>query len=138
MILVDEHGDEHDWRVDGANDELSVDMVERALMARERIHAVVANLGVPIDAVVAAARICRDQGRAFILNPAPATPTDAEILRSSAVVTPNEHEIGGLGFGSPFELLSAGATAVVPTFRRGAALNDSIAVQGWRAEWGGS
>ena len=70
--------------------------------------------------------MARERGWTFILNPAPAAPVTDELLARCDVLTPNEHELEGLGRTSTDELLAAGVGAVIvtgarkePTFRPG-------------------
>ncbi|HEX2051879.1 MAG TPA: ribokinase [Actinomycetota bacterium] len=120
QILVDRAGENLIAVASGANDDLTTERVEAALARVDAPHAVVLSvLEVPDDAVAAAARAAGARGWPFVLNPAPARAVAREVLASCAVVTPNEHELAGLGGGSADELLGAGAGAVVVT--RGAA-----------------
>ena len=120
QILVDRDGENLIAVASGANDALTARDVEAALGRIDAPRAVVLSvLEVPDDAVLAAARGARERGWPFVLNPAPARPVSDELLARCAVVTPNEHEVSGLGRDSPGELLDAGAGAVVVT--RGAA-----------------
>lgn len=120
QILVDRAGENLIAVASGANDELTAERVERALARVDAPSAVVLSvLEVPDGAVLAAARGARARGWAFVLNPAPARPVPDEVLACCAVVTPNEHELDGLGRASAGDVLDAGAGAVVVT--RGAA-----------------
>ncbi len=76
---------------------------------------VLANLEIPEDAVRAAAEGARAHGARFVLDPAPARPLSAGLVALCDVLTPNEHEIVGLGFASLDALLDAGAGAIVVT-----------------------
>jgi ribokinase len=116
LILVDEAGENLIGVADGANTEVTASQVEEAVGSVPAGPAVVlAGLEVPDDAVLAAARTARDRGFPFVLNPAPAKPVPADLVAMCDVLTPNRTEIGGLGFGSPEELLAAGAGGVVVT-----------------------
>jgi ribokinase len=64
---------------------------------------------------MAAATVAGERGWSFILNPAPAAPLADDLLRRCDVLTPNEHELEGLGRSSAQELLAAGAGAVIVT-----------------------
>jgi ribokinase len=79
---------------------------------------------VPDDAVAAAGRAAAERRWPFVLNPAPARPLDAEIVSLCDVLSPNEHEVAGLGWDSTADLLEAGAGAVVVT--KGAAGADLL------------
>jgi ribokinase len=101
--------------VPGANGLVSVDTLPRAV-------AVLAQLEVPVAAVVRAFELAREGGATTILNPAPAQELTAELLSLCDVVVPNEHEIDLLG--GVDRLFSLGARAIVITQgSRGATLH---------------
>ena len=83
---------------------------------------VLAQLEIPIDAVIEACRAGRLRGSVTVLNPAPARPDLGDLLAWCDVVVPNEHEVELLG--GPRSLLAAGVGDVVVT--RGAAGVDHI------------
>lgn len=116
LILVDAAGENLIGVADGANIEVTGAQVEDAVGSVADDPAVVlAGLEVPDVAVLAAARAAREHGFPFVLNPAPATPVPEEVMALCDVLTPNQTEIGGLGYDSPADLLAAGARAVVVT-----------------------
>ena len=79
--------------VPGANARLSAELVQ-AHEARIAAAAVVLlQLEVPLDAVLAAARIARDGGATVILDPAPARRLPASLLECVDFLTPNESEL---------------------------------------------
>jgi ribokinase len=123
-IVVDGHGENMIAVAPGANAELDPEAVTRALHAVAQPGGVVlACLEVPLDAVHAAATAARKLACGFVLNPAPARPVSDELLGLCDVLTPNEHEVAGLGVACPEELLERGAAAVVVTRgREGASL----------------
>jgi ribokinase len=101
-----------------------------ALAGRKTLEAcrvVMASCEVPLSAVTEAFRIAKETGAMTILNPAPARPLTADMLKLADVLTPNESElpvIAALRAGSSVgegaqALLARGATAVIVT--RGAA-----------------
>jgi ribokinase len=116
LILVDAAGENLIGVADGANMEVTAEQVAAAVGSVPAGPAVVlAGLEVPDRAVLAAGRAARDRGLPFVLNPAPAKPIPPELVALCDVLTPNRTEIGGLGFGSPEDLLAAGAGAVAVT-----------------------
>lgn len=116
QILVDATGENLIAVAGGANEELSGDMVRESFGGVDASEAVVcAVLEIPAEAVLEAAAQARERGWPFVLNPAPARPLPEELLRLCSVVTPNEHEVSGLGRESPEDLLACGAEAVVVT-----------------------
>jgi ribokinase len=94
-ILVDEHTGENSIAVaSGANDLLTPDTVERALLALAARPAdvVVLSFELPGPAVQRAAELSRSAGAQLIVNPAPARP-DLIALLNGAIATPNQHEL---------------------------------------------
>ncbi len=86
---------------------------------------VLAQLEVPMAAVIAAFTDAKGRGAITILNPAPATPLPEDLLRLTDVIVPNQHEIeliGGID-----ALLEAGVRTVIVT--KGAAGADVIAAR---------
>jgi ribokinase len=83
----------------GANALLDAGDVERARPALEEARIVLAQLEIPVDAVLAAVRMARGL---VVLNPAPARPLPAELLDRVDVLVPNRGELGALaGEGRP-------------------------------------
>jgi ribokinase len=115
-ILVDERGENLIAVASGANADLTPEAVEKSLGAIDAQKAIVgAVLEIPMTAVEAAARIAIEKGWTFVLNPAPARPLSAELLKRCHLLTPNQHEVAELGARSPEELIKEGADTVVVT-----------------------
>ncbi|CAN5537519.1 ribokinase [soil metagenome] len=116
QILVDDAGENLIAVAPGANALLGSSHVADSLAAvlGER-SVVVASLEIPEGAVLAAALAARAADCPFILNPAPARVLHVDLVSLCTVITPNEHEIGGLGLSSAERLIQAGAGAVVVT-----------------------
>lgn len=107
--------------VPGANATVEVSSIPTASV-------VLAQLEVPIEAVIAAFQRARECGATTILNPAPAQHLPAELLALCQIVVPNEHELALLG-GVP-ALLAAGVTTVIVTLgQRGAQLHTANGVR---------
>ena len=125
LITVDEQAENSIVVVPGANAFARVDSPIDARI-------VLAQLEIPIDAVIAAFRSARSRGARTMLNPAPAQSLPGELLEVCDIVIPNEHElvlVGGVD-----ELLDHGVGAVVTT--RGAAGVDVVQmVNGSAREW---
>jgi ribokinase len=75
-----------------ANDSLTKTDILRAEKAIAAADAVVAQLEVPLPAVVAAAELAAVYHRPFILNPAPARKLPTSLLRLVHTLTPNKNE----------------------------------------------
>ncbi len=76
-----------------ANDLLTSAQVRHHAASIQRAGSVVAPLEIPLPAVQEAARLAMKAGVPFILNPGPAQPLPASILKQVFVLTPNEHEL---------------------------------------------
>jgi ribokinase len=116
IILVDDGGENSIAIVPGANGAVTPALVGDALAAIDAQDAVVVVcLEIPLDSVLAAARLARARGWRLVLNPAPApsVPLPVALLAAASVVTPNETEAEALG--GVDALLAAGAGAVVVT-----------------------
>lgn len=116
-VLVDEAGENSIAVASGANHALDPDRVAGAILAIAAPTDVVvlACLEVSDEVVLAAAAAASRRGWPFVLNPAPARHLPADLLGFVTVLTPNENELGRLGFAGSAQLLSGGATAVVTT-----------------------
>jgi ribokinase len=115
LIGVSAAGENSIIVVPGANATVAIDSIPTATV-------VLAQLEVPIDAIVDAFTRARACGATTVLNPAPAQALGPELLSLCDVVVPNEHEAQLLG--GVAGLLAAGARAVVVTLgARGAALH---------------
>lgn len=115
IITVDDRAENSIVVIPGANTSVRVDRLPPSAPTA----VVLAQLEIPVAAVLAAFGAARDIGLRTVLNPAPA-PHDGlpdELLARCDVVVPNEHEVALLGGAEA--LLARGVGAVVVT--RGAA-----------------
>jgi ribokinase len=96
VIVVDAAGENQIAVAPGANGAVGADTVAASL-DRLRPELVLASLEVAKDAVVAAARWCRQTGIAFVVNPAPVQLWTGELLPFASAITPNEVELAALG-----------------------------------------
>ncbi|MCX6552308.1 MAG: ribokinase [Acidobacteria bacterium] len=92
LIFVDETGENSIAVASGANAGVTVADVEGARDVIAAAGVLLMQLEIPLPAVAAAARIAAAHGVPVILNPAPAQPLDADLLRQIAMLTPNETE----------------------------------------------
>jgi len=96
LITLDASGENQIVVVAGANARLTPELVQ-AHEARIAAAAVVLlQLEVPLGVVLAAARIARDGGATVILDPAPAQPLPASLLKCVDFLTPNQSELQAL------------------------------------------
>jgi ribokinase len=79
--------------VSGANAECSVQDVERHETIIAQADVVLLQLEIPIETVMAAARIAKCHSKLVILNPAPACKLPKELLQLIDVLTPNRSEL---------------------------------------------
>lgn len=92
LPLVEESGENSIVVVPRANSAMRVDDVRASADLIERADVVLLQLELPVEAVVAAARIARAAGTRVILNPAPASGTHEELRGLADVLVPNERE----------------------------------------------
>ncbi|SDH93268.1 ribokinase [Sinosporangium album] len=106
-IVVDDEAGNSIIVVPGANGMLTgPDAADRALLARA--DALLLQLELPLEAVVAAARAAREAGVRVVLTPAPVVELPAELLECVDLIVPNEHEAAGItGSADPQDALSA-------------------------------
>ena len=136
LIVVDEKGENSIVVAPGANHRLTPQRVRDATEAIRSADILVAQLEVPIESVLEAARIAHDAGVKVILNPAPACLLPEELLKLTDILTPNQTESQLLAGGeAPADelarlLLGKGPSVVALTLgRSGVLLADS---SGWR------
>lgn len=93
LITVDERGQNQIVVASGSNMKLSAADIEKkkALFAGMKI--VLAQLESPLETVMASARLAKENGGTFILNPAPAAPLPPELFQQVDFLTPNETEL---------------------------------------------
>lgn len=110
LIGVSDDGENSIIVVPGANAEVTVAQVDAVADVIGSATAVLCQLEIPLDAVLAAMRHARGHR---ILNPAPAAPLPEELLALLTIIVPNEHEVELLGGAGT--LLERGVGHVVVT-----------------------
>ena len=93
LITLDASGENQIVVVPGANARLTPELVQASEARIAAAAVVLLQLEVPLGAVLAAARIARDGGAAVILDPAPAQPLPASLLKCVDFLTPNRSEL---------------------------------------------
>ncbi|NDJ77366.1 MAG: ribokinase [Chloroflexi bacterium] len=96
MIAVADDGENSITVASGANMRLTPQDVETARGAFAGADVLLLQLEVPLETVLAAALVAREQGLRVVLNPAPAQEIPDEILAAVDVITPNRVEAAGL------------------------------------------
>lgn len=93
LITVDDKGDNTILVYPGANHNVSPEWIERQEEIIKKADWVMLQLEIPMNSVVAAARLARKLNKKVLLNPAPATVLPEELISLVDVVTPNETEL---------------------------------------------
>ncbi|HZG68481.1 MAG TPA: ribokinase, partial [Herpetosiphonaceae bacterium] len=96
VIAVDAAAENTIIVVPGANGKVGEEDLRRLEAVAPTARVLLLQLEVPVEAVVAAARIARAAGVTTILDPAPAQPLSQEIYELVDVITPNESEAAAL------------------------------------------
>ncbi len=92
LICVAVDGENSIAVASGANGKLSLADVKSAEPAFTRANILLTQLESPLATVIAAIRLATKHGVTVILNPAPARPLPASLLRQVSILTPNETE----------------------------------------------
>ena len=113
LIFVADEGENSIGVASGANGNLAVSDIDAAKSALESADVVLMQLETPLETIQHAAALASAAGVPVILNPAPAQPLGEELLRSVAVLTPNESEAELLTGIKVSDIASAGKAAEV-------------------------
>ena len=92
-IWVEPDGTNRIIVVAGANDRVDPAAAASAVRSLERVDVVVGQLEIPQAATTAAFAAAHERGARTVLNPAPATPLDDELLAVTDWLIPNETEL---------------------------------------------
>src|SRR5262249_4920697 len=92
FIFVGRQGENSIAVASGANGNLSPADVRNACEVFENAAVVLLQLEVPLKTVSAAVKLAMESGAKVILNPAPAQPLPAALLKNVYLLTPNETE----------------------------------------------
>jgi ribokinase len=93
LITVDETGQNQIIVISGSNMKLSPKDIERKSALFSDATVVLAQLEIPIETVVQAAELARQNHALFILNPAPAASLPDRLFPLIDFITPNENEL---------------------------------------------
>lgn len=93
LIMVDENGENIISVAPGANGDFSPKDIEKVEDVIKTADYVVLQLEIPVETVLAAARIAYNSGAYVILNPAPACKLPEELFKFISLITPNQTEI---------------------------------------------
>ncbi len=92
LILVDQNGENCIAVASGANDRLCPADVRKSKEAFRRAQVVLLQLETPLPTVAASVALAAAAGVRVVLNPAPARPLPAQLLKRVYLLTPNESE----------------------------------------------
>jgi ribokinase len=105
VVCVDPRGDNAIVVAPGANATLGPGDVHAAAAALRRAELLLLQLEVPLEGVLAAARLAGEHGALVVLNAAPATAVPGEVLAWAGVLVVNQGEAAALGGrGAPGEV----------------------------------
>ena len=93
LIQVDAKGQNSIAVASGANFQLTVADVEKAMQAVGKIDMLVMQLETPLETIYTAAKTASLRGAKVLLNPAPAQVLNQDLLELVDVLLPNEYEI---------------------------------------------
>lgn len=111
LITVDDNAENCIVVASGANANLLPADLKKADEAIERADLLLMQLEIPMASIEYAARKAASLGKQVILNPAPASPLSADLLRDLYLITPNETEAEAISGIKITDLDSAGQAA---------------------------
>ncbi|UOO77504.1 ribokinase [Neisseria sp. Dent CA1/247] len=122
-------GDNHIIVVSGANFGITPADIEACEARIAESDVILSQLEIPMDCVIAAAKLARKHNKPFVLNPAPAQKLPAELLGLVTLLTPNAYELAislGLPENTPVEELikQAGVPVLMTRGSEGVLYND--------------
>lgn len=122
-------GDNHIIVVSGANFGITPADIEACEARIAESDVILSQLEIPIDCVIAAAKLARKHNKPFVLNPAPAQKLPSELLDLITLLTPNAYELAislGLPENTPAEELikQAGVPVLMTRGSEGVLYND--------------
>jgi ribokinase len=92
LILVDGHGENSISVASGANANLQISEVQKAINQVKKGDIVLLQLEIPLATVTEGIKKCAEKGAKVILNPAPAQKLDESVFEFISLITPNETE----------------------------------------------
>ena len=79
--------------IPGSNNEVTIDFIEKVKNKILEFDIIVCQLEIPINTVEYISKICKENDKIFILNPAPAQKLSKNLIENSTYIIPNEIEI---------------------------------------------
>lgn len=96
LILVDSKGENKIVIIPGANHEVTEGFIAKNESVVSGADIALAQLEIPMDAVVKVADVAKKNHTRFVLDPAPAQEIPKDLLRDLFLITPNQSEIENL------------------------------------------
>lgn len=93
LISVDGNGENEIIVISGSNMKLCPEEIEKHKDVFSRVKVVAAQLEIPLNTVEKVAKLSKENGALFILNPAPAKDLPEELIAAADFLTPNETEL---------------------------------------------
>lgn len=113
LISVDSSGENEIIVISGTNMKFTKDDLLTKKDYFSKVKVVLCQLEIPVETVTLAARLTKENNALFILNPAPASELDDELLSLVDFLTPNESELEILSGCKVYEECSAEKAAKV-------------------------
>lgn len=113
LISVDSSGENEIIVISGTNMKFTKDDLLTKKDYFSKVKVVLCQLEIPVETVTLAARLTKENNALFILNPAPASELDDELLSFVDFLTPNESELEILSGCKVYEECSAEKAAKV-------------------------
>lgn len=91
--------------VPGANDEVTVELVQKQLAVLDDCDIVVVQMEIPLETIEFVIDYAHEHGKTIILNPAPAYSLSKNAIEKSTYITPNEIEMRTVLGEQPFDTI---------------------------------
>jgi ribokinase len=121
LIFVGEDGENMIVVAPGANQKLTTEDVDAAESVIDGAKVMILQLEVPLETVIHAAKLAKEDNTLVILNPAPVRPLPKELLENVDIIVANEVEIAILTGASEVVDTSTAAAACKPLIEQGVA-----------------
>lgn len=138
LITVESGGSNSIAIFAGANGELKPKDIERELALVRSAGLILAQLEIPVETVDCLASVAMRHGIPLVLDPAPARPLPARLLKKVAWLTPNETETGALCGGADGAITPANAKDYAGKLLDAGAQNVVIKLGSRGAYWAGN
>jgi len=92
LVMIDNSGEKQIMVAPGANHCVSPKHIQRARTVISRAQVLLTQFEIPIESVLAAARLAGDAGVSIVLDPAPPRTVPRELINRVAIIRPNSSE----------------------------------------------